>query len=164
MPTPSQRDVLPRIAVRNLQRKIRVDTETLQAFAEHALAQSLRIGPAVGRSAAPPLRQILVLLISDDRMARLHRRFLNKSGPTDVITFQHGEIFISVPTAKRQARQFGNLLIHEIRLYMAHGLLHLRGFDDQTKRDARKMRMAERKVLDSAPEFRPGAGRRKRLK
>jgi probable rRNA maturation factor len=157
MPTPLQRD--SKIAVRNSQRKTRVDVVTLQAFAEHALAQSLRIG-----SGTNLLRQILILLISDHRMASLHRRFMNKSGSTDVITFQHGEIFISVPTAKRQARQFGNSLVQEIQLYIAHGLLHLRGFDDRTKADARKMRMAERKILGSAPGFRPRGRRRKRLK
>ena len=46
--------------------------------------------------------EIFVWLISDRRMAHLHRKFLGLSGPTDVLTFQHGEIFISVETARRQ--------------------------------------------------------------
>ena len=49
------------------------------------------------------LREIFVLLISDRRMARLHRQFLNKAGPTDVLTFEHGEIFISVERARDHA-------------------------------------------------------------
>src|SRR5206468_2874969 len=54
------------------------------------------------------LRNVFVWLISDRRMSRLHRQFLGQMGPTDVLTFQHGEIFISVETAKRHARTFGN--------------------------------------------------------
>ena len=80
-------------------------------------------------------------------MARLHRQFLGKTGPTDVLTFQHGEIFISVETARRHARAFGNSLMRELKLYMIHGLLHLHGFDDQTSGEARKMGAAQEKVL-----------------
>jgi probable rRNA maturation factor len=91
--------------------------------------------------------EIFVLLISDARMTRLHEQFLHQSGATDVITFQHGEIFISVPTAFRQARQFGTTLLQELQLYIVHGLLHLHGFDDRTDRDRRQMRAAESMVL-----------------
>jgi probable rRNA maturation factor len=80
-------------------------------------------------------------------MASLHQQFLNEPGPTDVITFQHGEIFISVPTARRQARQFGTSLVRELQLYIVHGLLHLHGFMDQTPRETRQMRAAEAAVL-----------------
>ena len=58
--------------------------------------------------------------------------FMQIAGPTDVITFQHGEIFISIETAQRQARHYRTSLGHELRLYLVHGLLHLHGFDDQT--------------------------------
>ena len=80
-------------------------------------------------------------------MASLHRKFLNKPGPTDVITFQHGEIFISVPTAQRQAREFRTSLARELELYIVHGLLHLHGFDDQTEAEIKRMRAAESTVL-----------------
>jgi probable rRNA maturation factor len=80
-------------------------------------------------------------------MASLHKKFLNQPGATDVITFQHGEIFVSVPTAQRQARQFETSLREEIQLYIVHGLLHLLGFDDRTRAGARRMRAAESAVL-----------------
>ena len=86
-------------------------------------------------------------LISDRRMALLHRQFLGKTGPTDVLTFQYGEIFISVETAKRNARAFGTSLTRELRLYIVHGLLHLHGFDDQTQTGARKMEKVQEKIL-----------------
>ena len=63
------------------------------------------------------------------------------------MTFQHGEIFISVETARRHARAFGNSLLRELKLYIVHGLLHLHGFDDQTPSKAHKMKTAQEKIL-----------------
>ncbi len=80
-------------------------------------------------------------------MSRLHRQFLGQTGPTDVLTFQHGEIFISVEIAKRHARMFENPFPRELQLYIVHGLLHLHGFDDQTKDGARKMKKVQEKIL-----------------
>jgi probable rRNA maturation factor len=104
----------------------------------------------VTQTAAAELQEIFVLLISDRRMAELHRRFLNQSGTTDVITFEHGEIFISVPMARRNARRFGNSFLGELELYIVHGLLHLCGLDDSNERSARRMRAAEGRVLAAA--------------
>jgi probable rRNA maturation factor len=69
------------------------------------------------------------------------------SGPTDVITFQHGEIFISVCMARRHARRFGNPFIRELQLYIVHGLLHLRGFEDETPLGARRMQTVQERIL-----------------
>jgi probable rRNA maturation factor len=77
----------------------------------------------------------------------LHRQFLGESGATDVITFHDGEIFISVETARRYAREFGNSLMNEIKLDIVHGLLHLHGFDDQTPADARRMKNTQEKIF-----------------
>ncbi len=96
------------------------------------------------------LGNIFVWLISDRRMSRLHRQFLGETGPTDVLTFQHGEIFISVEMAKRHARLFGNSIMRELQLYIVHGLLHLHGFDDRTQSGARKMKKAQEKILSRA--------------
>jgi rRNA maturation RNase YbeY len=85
-------------------------------------------------------------------MAWLHRQFLGQSGTTDVLTFQHGEIFISVETARRHARTFGNSLTRELQLYTVHGFLHLHGFDDRTKAEAREMQKIQEKILsDCSP-------------
>jgi probable rRNA maturation factor len=137
---------LPCISVRNLQRKIGVNVGELETFAAGAVQRCLQLRHRK-RSDLRKLREVFVWLISNRRMAVLHRQFLGQSGPTDVLTFQHGEIFISVETARRQARAFGNSLIGELKLYMIHGLLHLHGFDDQTPGEARKMRAAQEKVL-----------------
>ena len=139
----------PKISVSNRQRMARVDVATLRDFAERALAACLeRPRRKSGRLAR--LGQVEVVLVSDKRIAAIHRRFMNDPSPTDVITFQHGEIVISVETARRQARQFGTALDHELRLYIAHGLLHLRGFDDKTAPGANEMKRLQENIVAKA--------------
>ena len=136
----------PRIIVQSLQRKIPVNIGELENFAATTVQRCLKLRQRK-QTELRDLREVFVWLVSDRRMALLHRQFLGKTGPTDVLTFQHGEIFISVQTARRHARAFGNSLIRELELYMIHGLLHLHGFDDQTPGEARKMGAAQEKVL-----------------
>jgi probable rRNA maturation factor len=136
----------PEIGVRNLQRTVRVDTVDLKKFAAKALRMCLQLRKNEATDLAK-LRELFVLLVSDRRMTALHRRFLHKPGPTDVLTFEHGEIFLSVETARRNARIFGNSLARELRLYIIHGLLHLHGFEDRTEADARKMETMQERIL-----------------
>ena len=137
---------IPRIHVRNLQRIVAVNTGALEKFAERAMRLCVRIRRKE-RTELMRLGDIFVWLISDRRMSQLHRQFLGETGPTDILTFQHGEIFISVETAKRHAHIFGNSLMRELQLYIVHGLLHLQGFDDLTPAAARKMRRTQEKIL-----------------
>jgi probable rRNA maturation factor len=95
------------------------------------------------------LEEVEVALVSDKRITEIHRRFMNDPAPTDVITFQHGEIVISVETAKSQAREFGTSLDHELRLYIVHGLLHLHGFEDKTAAGAAEMKRVQEKIVAS---------------
>jgi probable rRNA maturation factor len=137
---------MPTIIVRNLQRKIPVDVVDLENFAQKAVERCLQLSR--NRTAdLIQLSEISVLIISDRKMAALHRQFMSESGPTDVLTFQHGEIFISAETARRHARRFGNAFVGELRLYVVHGLLHLHGFDDRNEAGARKMESIQRKIL-----------------
>jgi probable rRNA maturation factor len=138
-----------RVCVRNIQRKVRVNVADLQEFATKAARRCLQLRKG-RRTDLHKLREICVWLISDRRMSRLHRQFLGKEDPTDILTFQHGEIFVSTETAKRHARVFGNPLVREIQLYIVHGLLHLHGFDDRTPAEARKMKSTQERILRSA--------------
>jgi probable rRNA maturation factor len=140
---------VPEIIVHNFQRKISVNVAELQTFAGNAVQNSLQLHQRQ-RTDLRKLSEIFIWLVSDRRMAHLHRKFLGQSGPTDVMTFQHGEIFISVDTARHHARAFGNSLMRELKLYIVHGLLHLHGFDDQTPAEARKMKTAQEKILRCA--------------
>src|ERR1700722_2621436 len=138
--------VAPKTLVRNLQRRIKIDTLALKKFANKAYVCVLKISKN-GPTELTRLRDVLILLVSDDRMRALHREFLSKNAPTDVLTFQHGEIVISVDTARENARRFESSLDKELRLYLVHGLLHLHGFDDRRKADAKQMERAQKQIL-----------------
>jgi probable rRNA maturation factor len=145
----SKSATIPKITVRNLQRKVPVNIIDLKKFGQKALELCLRL-PRRKKTDLVQLREVSILIVSDRKIASLHRQFMNESGPTDVITFQHGEIFVSAETARRNARRFGNALARELRLYVVHGLLHLHGFDDRVEVSARKMRSVQRKILARA--------------
>jgi probable rRNA maturation factor len=121
--------------------------------------------------------QLGIHFVEAKEMASLNQRFLQHEGSTDVITFDHaglgapvsspacsnklrqhagletgapnlhGEIFISVPDAVKQARAFGTTWQSEIVRYIIHGLLHLRGFDDLQPRKRREMKREENRLL-----------------
>ena len=137
------------VSVRNVQRKITFNVVELEMFARKAAVLCLRL-PRKKKTDLKTLGEISIVIVSDRRMASLHRRFMNERGPTDVITFQDGEIFINAEMAKRNARRFGNSLARELRLYVVHGLLHLHGFDDRDPAGARKMEGVQRKILAKA--------------
>lgn len=142
------KSAVPKISVRNLQRKVAADVVDLENFAAKALKLCLQLPRKNAELGELP--EIAVLIVSDSRIATLHRKFMGKAGPTDVITFQHGEIFVSAETARRQARQFENSLSRELKLYIVHGLLHLHGFDDRSARDAKRMGAVQSRILRRA--------------
>lgn len=92
-------------------------------------------------------------------MARLNWEFLRHRGPTDVLTFDlcertksrhiSGEIVICADVAKKQAREHGHTVEAEMTLYVVHGLLHLLGFGDKTKRDFKIMHEEEDRIMES---------------
>jgi probable rRNA maturation factor len=136
----------PSITVRSLQRKIPVNVDGLEKFARDALKRCLQSQ----RRKRTDLREVNVIsvwLISDWRISRLHLQFFGENSATDVITFHDGEIFISVETARRNACEFGNSLMSEIKLCIIHGLLHLHGFDDRQTADSRRMKKTQEKIL-----------------
>ena len=126
-------ETVPFILVVNRQRRVRLPLEDLQRFAEQALERVLASPGAL----LPP--EINVALVSDRKICELHRDFMQLRTATDVITFQHGEIVLSVDTAGRQAAEYGTCLVRELKLYLLHGLLHLRGYDDRTTETRREI-------------------------
>ena len=138
----------PPIEVRNVQRTIRVSRRRLQSFANIACALVWKHKQPEAEIASVSL--ISVLIATDRRMAALHKEFCGLVGPTDVLTFQHGEIVISAETAARQARIYHSNLTAEIQLYLLHGLLHLAGFDDVTAQQQKRMQQLQNKLLPTA--------------
>ena len=92
-------------------------------------------------------RKVVVAIVDDATIAELHERFLDVPGPTDVLSFPHGEIVVSADTAAREGHARGLAPIDELVLYVVHGALHLAGHDDRNDKDRKKMRAAERRIL-----------------
>lgn len=91
--------------------------------------------------------EISIAVLTDRAIARAHALFLGDPAPTDVITFRHGEILVSAETAARAAAGLGVSTEDELILYIVHGLLHLRGFEDRTPRGAAAMRRIQARLL-----------------
>jgi metalloprotein, YbeY/UPF0054 family len=135
----------PLITIRNVQRSVLFSTHRLQHFA--GIACKLVWQTRRQKSEIASLNQIYILIVSDRRMAALHKEFCSIPGATDVLTFQHGEIVISADTAATQARMFHTNVTAEIQLYVLHGLLHLAGFDDATPSKRRQMHQLQKKLM-----------------
>ena len=123
------------ITLYNRQRKIRLDLPRLQRLAEAALAQ------------CPGLGEVEVTFVSDAAIARVHREFMNVSGATDVITFDHGEIVISPETVRENAAHYGRPPEEELLRCIVHGFLHLSGYRDDTPADFATMHEVQEQTV-----------------
>ena len=95
------------------------------------------------------LATLEIALVDDATSARVHQEFMNVEGPTDVITFHHGEIVIGAQVAQRQAAEYGESLAREILRYIVHGLLHLAGHDDRLAHERAAMESAQEAIVAS---------------
>ncbi|MCK6616772.1 MAG: rRNA maturation RNase YbeY [Cyclobacteriaceae bacterium] len=94
---------------------------------------------------------INVIFCSDSYLAKLNHRYLRHKSLTDIITFQYsnpeeaieGDIFISIPRVKENARKFKVDFDIELSRVMVHGVLHLLGYSDKSSSDKAKMRLKE---------------------
>ncbi len=133
---------MPSLELSSRQRKKRVDLAEFCAFAKRAIA---KVAELPSPMTLP--EEINVVFVSDARISGIHRDFLSVDGPTDVITFRHGEIVISVETAERQAKTYSTSFDRELRLYFVHGLLHLAGLDDLTDEGFKKMADSQEQIV-----------------
>ncbi|MGD9309204.1 MAG: rRNA maturation RNase YbeY [Desulfosarcina sp.] len=89
-----------------------------------------------------PEAQLSILIVNDDQIAELNRRYLNHAGPTNVISFPMqegpfsditpdllGDVVISVDTAHREAEEAGMAMQERLNQLLIHGILHLVGYD-----------------------------------
>ncbi len=93
------------------------------------------------------LGELDIALVDDAAIAGVHGRFLDDPTPTDVITFDHGEILVGVETAARQAAEHDEPLERELLRYMVHGLLHLAGHDDHEEAARQRMIAAQERIV-----------------
>jgi probable rRNA maturation factor len=83
--------------------------------------------------------EVNLVIIGEARMRKLNKKYRKINRVTDVLAFDYGEIFICLPQARKQAKQLGNILKKELAILLIHGILHLTGYDDRTKKDYNKM-------------------------
>ncbi len=103
--------------------------------------------------------ELSVLLVGDVAIRRLNRRWRRIDRATDVLSFplsdppgrgpMLGDVVISMDTASRRARADGRDVRVELERYLAHGLLHLVGFDHERTREARRMARKEEELVRS---------------
>lgn len=104
---------------------------------------------ALGRGDA----ELSLLLVTDRRIRALNRAWRDKDEATDVLSFPLseppgngpllGDVVISLDTASRRARAEARPVSRELDRYLAHGLLHLLGYDHERAEDAAAMAAKE---------------------
>src|SRR5437868_11786333 len=116
--------------------------------------------------------ELSILLTDDEEIHELNRVFRHRDQPTDVLAFAMregetiaasppgdaakglpeilGDVIVSIETARRQATRRRRALEGELCELLAHGLLHLVGYDHQTRDEARVMGVETRRLCRAA--------------
>jgi probable rRNA maturation factor len=98
---------------------------------------------------------IAILLTDDDAVRDLNARFRKKDAPTNVLSFpaaanpiNHlGDVALAFGVCAAEAQAQGKSLADHLSHLVAHGVLHLLGYDHETDADAEAMEAHERAVL-----------------
>ena len=103
---------------------------------------------------------LTIVLTDDIQLHELNQEYLGIDAPTDVLSFPAsetdpetarrylGDILISVPRAKEQARTAGHALDAEVQLLTVHGTLHLLGYDHAEAEEKTRMWKAQAEILE----------------
>lgn len=105
----------------------------------------------IAKSEGYKIHQLTYIFCLDDYLLEINRTYLKHDTLTDIITFGlsdkmksiEGEIYISLERIAENAKTFGQTKSIELKRVMAHGLLHLMGYKDKSRRDILAMRKKE---------------------
>ena len=103
-----------------------------------------------------------IIFVSEDEIKKINKEYRGIDRVTDVISFAFedhkdviyknlrvlGEIYIGIPRMKEQAACYGHSEKRELAFLTVHGLLHLLGYDHQTKEDEEKMFSLQELILN----------------
>jgi len=99
--------------------------------------------------------ELVYVLCKDEYLLEKNIQFLNHDTLTDVITFDYcendlinGDILISSDRVEENAKTYKVNYLTELHRVMVHGLLHLLGYKDKKKKDAKTMREKENYYLN----------------
>ncbi len=136
----------PFVAITSQQRAIRVPRKKITEMIAF-----------IARSEGVPIAEVDVAVVTGSEIARLNRKYLSHAGATDVLSFDlsdgseagvSAQLVVCAEVAAKQAAARGIPVQRELLLYVAHGLLHLMGYDDATTRSADRMHAREEQLLD----------------
>ena len=102
-----------------------------------------------------------IIFVTPEEIHELNKQYRGVDRVTDVISFAledaHdvsltdvrvlGDIYICIDKMKEQAIEYGHSETRELSFLTVHGLLHLLGYDHQTKEDEEVMFGLQRKIL-----------------
>jgi probable rRNA maturation factor len=115
----------------------------------HRLASSLYTAERISR-----LKRTILVICSNSTIRRLNSMYRKINRTTDVLSFAFseldllGEIYIALPRAAQQAKEYGVSLDNEIQRLFVHGFFHLLGHDHERLTDRLKMEKKERNYLN----------------
>ena len=105
--------------------------------------------------------EVCIGLVGDTKMRRLNRTYRHQDRTTDVLAFAYrevrtgaspllGDVVISIPTARRQAKARTQSLDEEVLRLLIHGVLHLVGYDhERGRQQARRMHRKETELFET---------------
>lgn len=129
------------IEVKNLNKKHRINERFITGIAKEVL-KILGKGSRI---------ELGIVFLSDAAIKPINKRYRNRNRATDVLSFDLGpcgQILISSDTALKNSCIFRTSFEEEIILYVIHGILHLFGYDDETKTEKSRMSKKEKAVLN----------------
>jgi len=136
-----------KVAIKNLQKRIPINPKRI-------IKTVLKILSLEGIKKSG---EITICFVNDRRIKELNLKYLGKNNPTDVIAFDiagpnsqnkiFADIVISTDRAIDNAGAFHTTPLFELYLYVIHGVLHILGYDDKTKKDRLIMRQKEESLL-----------------
>ena len=119
--------------------------------------------------------EISFVLTDDESIHQLNKIYRHKDRPTDVLAFAMregefselagsalGDVIVSVPTARKQADERSIPVLDEVTMLLAHGLLHLLGWDHETAAKDRAMRAETDRLVAAAAPTAAGGPRKSR--
>ena len=121
----------------------------------------------ISKEGYPHETEVTLLFVDEDEMSSYNERFLNRSGPTDVLAFpvedllpgvapdpdpsgpplMIGDVIIAPGYVRRQAGELEVEFEDEMALMVTHGILHLMGYNHQADGDAAVMETREAELL-----------------
>ena len=123
---------------------INVQIETDQRLAKFKEKHIFKLVSVVMKSENIKTAEILFIFTTDNVLMELKKKYFNQEHYTDVIAFRlndynvdkvEGEIYISVPEVRRNAKQYNQAFNKELSRIIIHGSLHLLNYKDKTPQE-----------------------------